>query len=425
MFLCIVLMAAALAQAPARQAQALLDAGIDLSHRGLFQQAADKFVQALALNPKLAEAHYLLGLVRQQDGRTDAALASFRSALEIDPRYAEAQARVCELSTLAARARDAGFADAQTSCRRAIALDANDPEPHFHLGWNAAKLGNHARAIQEYRTALRLDPKFPRVKFELAMAYLDTQDADHAIPLLREVIAGDRGNSAARFQLGSALAKKGDCAAAIPFLETAGESDRKYYVLAGCLKKMNRVAEAEAALAKVKELRAGTDREMQAKYRAALAHRYSEAGKLDEAIVEYRAALDLVKDISVAVDLAVALLKKDQPREVVALLGQETDPLARYQISLAYVKLGSLEEAYAVLESLVNAKPAFVEAWYQLGATALAIGKAETAEHALRTAVQLRPDEPRLRLAWAEALKKLGRIDEAVREIQLAGKMPR
>lgn len=55
-------------RATAQRARALVEGGIELSHRGQFNQAAEKFVEALALDPKFAEAHYLLGLVRQQDG---------------------------------------------------------------------------------------------------------------------------------------------------------------------------------------------------------------------------------------------------------------------------------------------------------------------------------------------------------------------
>jgi len=193
---------------------------------------ADKFVQALALDPRLAEAHYLLGLVRQQDRRTDAALQAFRSTLKIDPRFAPAQARVCELDTVFARARETNYVRALSFCRRAIDLDPGDPESHFHSGWIQSKLGNLAAAIQEYTTVLRLDPKSPRVRFELAMAYIASKDLDRSIPLLKDVVAAEPGNTNARSQLGAALSKKGDCAAAVPWLETAGESSQKHYLLA-------------------------------------------------------------------------------------------------------------------------------------------------------------------------------------------------
>ena len=419
------LLAAALLQSPAQRASAFLDAGIELSNRGRFQEAAEKFVQALALDPGLAEAHYLLGLVRQQDGRADAALQSFRAALKINPRYAPSQARVCELETGIARSRETGYDKALISCRRAIQLDHNDPEPHFHAGWLQATVGNHAAAIQEYKTVLRLDPKFARVRFELAMTYIDSQNPENGIPLLEQVVAAEPANTNARFQLGSALVKKGDCERAVPLLETATESAQKHYLLAGCFKKMNREVDAASALAKVKELRQGADARMQAKHLAAVAHGKAQAGELDGAIASYRAALDLVKDPTIAIDLAVALLKKGEAKEVVRLLGTETSPLARYQIALAYSKLGQSAEARSALHLAVRESPRFVEAWYQLGVSSLAAGQREDAERALRTAIQLRPDESAIRLAWAEALEGLGKVQEAREQRQLATKLPK
>ncbi|MSV27604.1 MAG: tetratricopeptide repeat protein [Bryobacterales bacterium] len=419
------ILAAALLQSPGQRAAALVDAGIELSHRGRFGEAADKFVQALALDPGIAEAHYLLGLIRQQDGRTEAALQSFHAALRINPRHAPAQARVCELDTVFARARETGYEKGLDSCRRAIQLDPGDAEPRFHIGWIQAKLGNHAAAIREFTAVLRLDPKFSRVRFELAMAYIDTKDDERALPLLKEVLAAEPGNGNARFQLGSALARKGDCGRAVPWLESATESAQKHYLLAGCFKRMNRETEAASEFAKVKESREGAEASMQARYLAAAAQREAAGGDLDKAIAGYRAALALVKDSTIAIDLAVALLKRGEAQEVVRMLGEETDPLARYQVALAYSKLGRADEARSVLERVVREKPGFVEAWYQLGVNSLTLAKHEEAGRALGTAVRLRPDEAAFRLAWAEALEKLGKAQDAREQRRLAAKLPK
>ena len=48
-----------------------------------------------------------------------------------------------------------------------------------------------------------------------------------------------------------------------------------------------------------------------------MAHQKAAAGEMEEAISGYRAALDLVGDPTIAIDLAVALLKNGQPEEVV------------------------------------------------------------------------------------------------------------
>lgn len=422
--LCLAL-AVALAQPPAEKASALVNAGIELSHRGRFQEAAAKFVQALALDPKLAEAHYLLGLIRQQDGRADAAYVSFRAALRINTQYAEAQARICELDTAQARARETGYDKASAACQQAVRLDARDPEPHFHLGWNYSKLGNLAAAIKEFETVLKLNPKFRSARFELAMAHADSQDLDLALALLRDVVAAEPANSNARFQLGSALAKKGDCGAALPHLESSTESAQKYYLLAGCLKKVGREDEAAVALEKVKQFREGAEARMQAKLHVAIAHQKAEAGEFESAIAEYRAALGLIADPTVTIDLAVAFLKKGDAAEVVRMLGSEVSPLARYQVALAYGKLGRFDEARVSLESAIAAKPDFVEAWYQLGVMFLALKRPGDADRALSTAVRLRPDDAPIRMAWAQALDNLGMKEQAASERNLAVRQPK
>jgi tetratricopeptide (TPR) repeat protein len=410
----------AFAQPASVRASALIDAGIDLSHRGKFNEAADKFVQALAVHPNSAEAHYLLGLVRQQSGRNDVALTSFRSAVRIHPKYGAAQARICELTTVAARNRESGYESAKAECRRAIALNPKDAEPHFHLGWNESRLGNRGQAIQQYQTVLRLDAGFPHVKFELAMAWLDAQRPDLAIPLLKDVVEAKPADLAANYQLGAALARQGDCAAAIPFLESATPGTQSLYVLANCYKKVNRDEDARVALAKIRQLREGANDRLQAKYKASVAHKHAEAGRLEEAIAEYKAVLALDDDLSVKIDLAVALLKKGEAEEVVRMFANEQDSLARYQLALAYFKLGRLNEAAGTLKSVVQVRPEFVEAWYQLGLSSLGLGRTADAESLLRKATQLRPDEPAIRIAWAEALERSGRVAEARQQRELA-----
>lgn len=401
--------AAAPSPPAAQRAAKLVDAGIELSHRGQFPEAAARFVDALALDQANFEAHYLLGLIRQQDGRAAAAMESFRAAIKWNPGFAPAQARVCELETAAARAREAGYERALAACRRAASLDARDPEPRFHAGWLLGKQGNFAGAIAEFTAALRLNPKFPGAKSELAMAYVDSRHFARAIPLLREVIAAEPANTNAKFQLGSALAKQEDCASAVPLLEEATEGPQKHYLLATCYKRLGRQAESAAEFEKVKAERANAEARMQAKYRAAVAHQKAEAGQLDEAIGEYRAALALRPDASLRIDLAVALLKKGEAAAVLTLLRDDADPLARYQSALALARLNRHAEARTALESALAARPSFVEARYQLGVTLAALGEQAASEAAFAEAARLRPDDPAIRRAAAAASAGLAR----------------
>ena len=161
-------------------------------------------------------------------------------------------------------------------------------------------------------------------------------------------------------------------------------------------------------MAKVKELREGVGSRMQAKFRSALAQREAEAGRLDEAITEYAAALERAPDpdlaVVLAVDLAVVLLKKGDAAKVLDLLASNESPLARYQKGLAHFRLGRPAAALRELDAALRTRPEFVEARYQLGVTLLSLGRPGDAERALGEATRQRPDDPAIRRAWAEAV---------------------
>lgn len=68
----------------------------------LLDQRAD-FERAVAKSPQCARAHYYLGMVRKQARESQAAISSFRRAVELDPRLAEAASELRVLSLRATR----------------------------------------------------------------------------------------------------------------------------------------------------------------------------------------------------------------------------------------------------------------------------------------------------------------------------------
>jgi len=408
-----------LALQAAAAAGKLVDAGVVLSHQGRFTEAGEQFVRALALDARHGEAHYLLGLVREQAGDRASARESYTAAAKFRPGFGEPLARLCELDAAQAQTNESGYEAALALCRRASALLPRDAEPHFQAGWLLGQLGNQAGAIGELRAALALDPALPNLRFELALAYAAAQSFAQAATLLKQVVAAEPQNGKAKFQLGSVLAKQGDCAGALPLLERAAEGAQQHVLLATCLKKLGREDEAAAEFARARAAREGAEARMQAKYRAAIARKQAEAGQLRAAAEEYRAALTLTPDdATLKIDLAVALLKLGDRAAVRALLAGERDPLARYQLALAAEEPRA---AAALLEEIVRERPAFAEAWYQLGVISAGLGDASGAEAALAEATRLRPDRPAFRAAWAEALAQAGRSKDAAEQRRLAG----
>lgn len=59
--------------------------GYALTHAGEQERAGECFLQAVALNPGDAEAHFNLGLVFVRLGRFEAGIGEMRRAINIDP----------------------------------------------------------------------------------------------------------------------------------------------------------------------------------------------------------------------------------------------------------------------------------------------------------------------------------------------------
>jgi serine/threonine protein kinase/Tfp pilus assembly protein PilF len=147
-----------------------------LRDKGLLDEAVTEYRKALDLDSKLFEAHHNLGLVLAQTGRFDDAIEAYRAALAIAPRHALTH---CDLGIAL---HEKGLVDDATKeYRAAIDLDPMNAVAHYHLG-NALKAQRQRdEAIKEYRAALALDPRFARAHNNLGVALRDKGERDEPI----------------------------------------------------------------------------------------------------------------------------------------------------------------------------------------------------------------------------------------------------
>lgn len=84
--------------------------------------------QAIAKNPTYAPIHNTLGLIQNEMGRINNAVAEFGRAAELDPKFFEAQMNLATIN-LGFR----GFDQAQAAYKRAIAVRPNDYDAHLGM----------------------------------------------------------------------------------------------------------------------------------------------------------------------------------------------------------------------------------------------------------------------------------------------------
>lgn len=181
--------------------------------------ARDDLVRAAALNPKLALAHFYLGLAAVKDGNLAQADSAFARVTELDPDGAQAHLERGKIASLTKRP-----ADAEQHYRAALRREADKAETHALLAEALLDLRRRDEASDAVREARRHDPQhlFVRlIEAKVARAAGDLAAArDLLTPLATEnprtTIAVD-----AAYQLGQVHDAAGETEDAYAWFETA------------------------------------------------------------------------------------------------------------------------------------------------------------------------------------------------------------
>jgi tetratricopeptide (TPR) repeat protein len=230
-------------------------AGLHLTHDDL--RATRREVElSLALAPDMVAANMMLGYVQENTGDPRGSIASYSTALALDPnnvnalrsrgnlyfdlqRDREAVAdleRLCELGLegdgarirlAVALLRLGEFASARDNYRKALELNlepSDEAQVRHHLGVIEARAGSVERAIEEYRTAIALDPNLEGVRLDLASALQRLGESGEAAELFRQVVEAEPRNVRALRGQAEALAALGRSSEAVDLLEKSWEA---------------------------------------------------------------------------------------------------------------------------------------------------------------------------------------------------------
>lgn len=143
-----------------------------------------------------AELHHLVGTRKFHEGRSDEAIADFRTALALDPRYPEAH------NYLGAALYAQGNKSEGLSHLRA-AVEANPGYEHAHnnLGSALAMEGRPAEAMESFGRAIAANPSFAEAYVNLGNLLAGQGRVQEAIALLRQALVVQPGFAPARRRL--------------------------------------------------------------------------------------------------------------------------------------------------------------------------------------------------------------------------------
>jgi tetratricopeptide (TPR) repeat protein len=340
--------------------------------------------QVLELDPNEADAFYLLGLIAQRGGKSDAAIELIGRAARLQPSNPFFVNSLGEIHSAANR-----VSEAEQCFRRALALEPGFAEVHNNLGNALRVLARWEEAERSYRQALAIDPSYANAHANLGTTLLELKRFTEAEATFRALLALRPDSADAHNGLGVALNELG----------RSGEAERCY----------------RAALALEPEF---------AEAHNNLGNVLKDLGRAEGATQSYRRALAIKPDYTDAqVNLALALLELYQLQEAEQLLraalALRPDSAAVHNgMGLLLQRQRRYEEAVGSYRRALALDPGFVDAHVNLGNSLKALDRFEEAEGSLRHALELDPGNASALNNLGLLLLDLGNIADAERHIR-------
>lgn len=149
----------------------------------ILKEAGKECNLALDADPRVVEAHFLLGRVYKEEGRNDRACQAFQGAIKLDPHYSNAFAQLGLVQVLMNK-----LPEATESFKKAIAINTGNSTAHFGMAQVAFKQNRLEAAVAELNISLYQNPNSSPVHQLLGKVYEAQGNTNAAIKEFKEAI---------------------------------------------------------------------------------------------------------------------------------------------------------------------------------------------------------------------------------------------
>ncbi len=375
-------------------AEAYYYLGNTLVAQNRLDEAVASFRSALRLQPQLAEAHCNLGDALQKQGRYSEAEGCYRKAIELRPILIGAYVNL-GLALYHQKKLD----EVISHCQHALRLWPGLAEMHHHLGNVYTDLSRFDEAVSSYREAIRLRPDFAMAHNNLALALYRSGRYEEAVACHREALRLAPGVPGLHTNFGTTLYALG----------RIEEAEREY---------RQALEQSNGVETNPNEAIAFLEGTVEARINLGLIKAKQE--RWDEAIDCYRHALQKHPDHAEAhADLAIALHNQNKFDEAIVHC-RETLQLKPDHAG-AYHTLGAIhadqerfEEALAYYRKALHLNHDNAETYIGLGMALCALGQANDAVEAGRKAVEVSPRSADVNYGLGSLLIKIGKNEQGL-----------
>src|SRR5882762_4122369 len=226
-------------------AEGYLNLGLVREEQGRHEEAIADFQKVLRLKPGLRGANLFMGIAEYRVNQLDAALTALRKEVAIAPKDANAW---MWLGIVALEKGDGG--EATSALDKAAKVAPDNVDILYHRGrahlfvskdsyarmfqadpksWRVRQIlaeanagaDRHMDAIAEYQAAIQLAPKEPRLHEDLGSEFRIAQKMPEAEEAFRKELEIDPDNVTAKYKLGVLLTEEGDAAQGKKLIEAA------------------------------------------------------------------------------------------------------------------------------------------------------------------------------------------------------------
>ncbi len=392
----------------------LLTMAIQHHQVGRLHDAEQIYRQILQADPNQADALHLLGLIAHQVGKHGIAIEYIERAIGLNGNVANYHFHLgeayCSLHMIL---------EAVACYRRALELKPDFAEAHNNLGTTWKDLGKLDEAVVCYYRALELSPECAEFHNNLGIALREQEKLDEAVACFYRAIKLNPDYAAAHRNLGNVLKHLGKADEAVPCSREAQEPTPgiaiDYNCLGNELKDQGKVDEAVACYRQA--LKTNPDF---AEALNNLGNLLRVQGKLDEALACFHRALELKPECAeVHNNLGIALQVQEKLDEAVAcyrraLMLKPDYAAAHCNLGIALQVQEKLDEAVLCYRQALERMPECAELHSNLGYALQVQGKLDEAEASFREALKTKPDEAGTHNNLGIVLKDQGKLDEAM-----------
>ncbi len=229
------------------EADRALTEGLDSIRQGDVTAAIASFETAVSLDPSSAAAHYNLGLALRQNNQLQAAASAFWEATQADPEFVLAYVNLG-----AALLEGDSLDQAEPYLTRALELDPELGLTHFNIGLLRKRQGNLESAFESFRSAIAYSPSAPESHYQIGLLYQQQQQYDQAQIAFQNAIDIDYRYPEAHYNLGVTFIRRNSPETAILAFTRATELQpmfgHAHYAIGLALADLQRYGEAQERL---------------------------------------------------------------------------------------------------------------------------------------------------------------------------------